>query len=109
VQGGSTSGANSTWITGEKPTTGSVVPQYSIVTWGVMTTDQDGAASGLVSLTGLGNKPVHIHMTNHPSGESRVMPVGNDRIEVQCKQLSTGEDNYSQFELSLNPVESRSC
>ncbi|WP_437536810.1 hypothetical protein WME79_17110 [Sorangium sp. So ce726] len=109
VQGGSTAGANSTWIAGERPTTSSVMPQYSIVTWGVMTTDQDSAASASVTLTGLGHKPVQLRMENLASGESKVTPVGNDRIDVHCKQLNTGEDNHSQFELSFNPVEPRAC
>jgi hypothetical protein len=104
VQGASTSGANSTWISGERPLPGFVLAQFASVTWGVMTTDQNGTADALVMLSGLGHQPVRIQLENRASGDSKVTPVGNDRIHAEHKQIDTGEDNYSQFEVNLNPV-----
>lgn len=68
-----------------------------------MTDDEAGAATGSVSLLGLGSGPVVITFTNDASGQSNVVVTPNNSVDGVATQVDSGEDNHAQFQVVLQP------
>jgi hypothetical protein len=92
------------WASGETPTPGQSLPQYSAAQFGVMTNDVDGSAGGQFMLTGLGSYPVTVTFANTSNGVSNALVDGNDAVQAIITQLDTGEQNHTLYQVQLVPV-----
>jgi len=97
-------GSYCTWVQGETPTQGSILPQYNPAKWGVYTNDVNAAASGQVQLTGLGSFPVSITFINNAAGASSCAFAPNDAVQGLVQQPDTGDQNHTLFVVQLIPA-----
>lgn len=101
IQGSNTSGSNAQWIQGEVPTTGDQLVEFTTVTFGVMNTDYNSGAGGMVVLGGYGDE-FQINWNNDASGITTCTCPGNSMVKASVAQISTHENNHTQWSVRLD-------
>ena len=98
-----------TWVDGEKPTDGTIIPQYAKKKFGVKTDDQKSAAEASFLLTGRGSLEVDFFNTAGGNADvtftTPVAAEGKDLgIQGTKSQADTSEENHPVFVIQITPT-----
>lgn len=104
VQAANTSDSSLSWIPGEQPQIGSMLPQYQGASWGLTTEDTASSATATVVLSGWGAMPISIQLQNLANGQCQVDVTPNNKLRGVVNELDTGEAMHSEFQIMLEPI-----